>query len=184
MAEITCSGTITLNEVITESNKKIDPEISGQIHAVTTKTTLVDADKVLGEDSEAGYAKKGFSILSIAQRAIAKLIAQANTFVLPQRTTTTTLTFGATVDIDLDATNDYYLATTTGAFAINNPTNGAVGQSGYITIDLTDTAPSWGTYYNFGSYGIPSDTTGKLCLHYLVVSLAAGGIIMSYAGGY
>lgn len=107
-----------------------------------------------------------------------------HTFTEPISVSSSTLSHGVSITPNFDAASDFFLATTSGAFTIENPTGGAVGQSGDIIIDLTDAAPSWGTFWNFGRGGIPVALYGTLLVHYYVHKLEAGGIICTYQKGY
>lgn len=150
-------------------------------------TLVIDKDtfKIYGVTATATAAE---SLSDITTYDISKnaewLLSSTNTWRKPQITTTTILTFGPTVNINMSLSQDYMLVTEPGEFLIDNPTGATTGQHGDIIIDLAGTAPSWGDWYNFGEYTFPKHTTGKLCLHYHVLSLSADGIIMSYAGGY
>lgn len=130
------------------------------------------------------YGRKDATWQSIGDFIDDNVINSSNTFTKPQRTTQTAVEFASTITLDFSKSNDFYVAASAGAFTVANPINAAVGQSGYVLIDLFDSAPSWSTFWNFGSYGLPSDTSGMIAIHYHVQSLTTGGIICSWAGGF
>lgn len=87
----------------------------------------------------------------------------AQTFTAPQRSAIVQLTDGPTITPDLDLGNDFMI-TISGNRSLTNPDNiiAAVGQKGVIIIKQ-DTLGSrlviFGSFYNFGSSGIPTLST-------------------------
>lgn len=80
-----------------------------------------------------------------------------------------------------------YMANTqgAGAFTVNNPTNnGAEGQTLILKISSTAIQTfSWGTAYNGGSYGLPSQTLGTSTIEYFPFIWDAVNSHWDYQGG-
>ena len=119
--------------------------------AASANNYAISAD-LLDEDNMAtNSATKVPSQQSVKAYADTKAALTAdNTWTGSQRGSVSTLTYGATVAIDMDTTNNH-LVTLTGNIRFNNPTNcdaDAVGQSGSIFIVQDGTGSrtaAWGT---------------------------------------
>lgn len=73
----------------------------------------------------------------------------------------TTLTYGATLTLDMSAGNNYAV-TLTGNATLANPTNLVAGQSGVITITQDGTGSrtlAYGSYWDFSNGTAPTLTT-------------------------
>ena len=147
-------GQFTGNINVAANNIKFDSD-SGNTNNITiagpTSITSSAAYKLPSADGSSAQVLKtdGSGNLSWASVGDATK-AGDNTWTGSQRGSVSTLTYGATVAIDMDTTNNHKV-TLTGNIRFNNPTNcdaDAIGQSGSIFIIQDGTGgheASWGT---------------------------------------
>lgn len=136
-------------------------DVSGEIAGVTAKTTPVDADVALIEDSAATNAKKKLTMANLATYVIGKVKATVNAFTKQQYFGEVALTWATSVAWNLDNAQTAYLDME-GDATLANPSNMHAGATYILRVEQDSTGSrvlSFGTAYHFPGGEEPVLTT-------------------------
>jgi len=135
-------GDVTLTGTQTLTNKSLTaPTITGA--ADLSGAALTGASPLVFEGSTADGYELTLAVPDVGADKTITLpdatttlagLAVAQTYTLPQRSTISSVNYGATVTLDLDTAQDFAIGALTGNLTLANPSNiaNAVGQSGVI----------------------------------------------------
>jgi len=125
---------------------------------------IQEGEIVYATDQDKLYVKEGSALVEAnALPAYTAYTSVEQTWIAAQRGEITTLTSGATVTPDFDASNNYSL-TLDQNLTIANPTNLTAGQSGSIFLVQDGTGSrtaAWGSYWDFVGGTAPTLSTAS-----------------------
>jgi len=126
----------------------------------------IKSDALVYDNSGVDVTISLSSIPTATQVAAKASLDTAQTFTKGQRGEVTTLTSAASITINFDDSNNFFLTTGHAQIQFANPTTEVAGQSGSIFIvqgSTTCAAPTWGNQWYFAGGTAPSltGTTGK-----------------------
>lgn len=122
-------------------------------------------------------ASQPFASADVLRLSTAQTVTGVKTYSVAQRGTPSTVSYAATVALDLSAANNFAI-TLTGALLLDNPTNQVAGQSGVVRLiqDATGSrAVSFGSNWKFPNGSAPTLTTTASAVDLLVYYVEASG---------